>query len=298
MFDNPIDDLIHLYEDGALNRRELFERLTRHTGSLAAATAAVSAAGLLNAQTSACPADVRVPENAPDLFSEDLSIYSDAGPLLVYQVRPRDNFAMANPAVLVIHENQGLTPYIRDVTRRVGRAGYVGLAIDLLSRQGGTAKFPEPTQAAAAYNNTRPEERRADMINTLLFLRDQSYVRSDRLAAVGFCAGGGNCFDLALNFDRLAAAAVFYGVPLNAIDQIGQMNAALLGIFPQLDRGTVGRVPDLVNGLLANQKTFELHVYENTNHAFHNDTGPRYDAAAACDAWNKTIDFFRRHLPA
>src|SRR4029450_10436968 len=120
--------------------------------------------------------------------------------------------------------------HIRDVTRRVGRAGFVGLGIDLLSRQGGTSQFPDPAQAAAAYGRTVPEQRRADMISALLFLRDQPYVRGDRLGAVGFCAGGGNCFDVAVNFDGLSAAVVFYGAP-PPVDQISRLNAAWLGIF-------------------------------------------------------------------
>src|SRR5262245_25646884 len=161
MQDDPIASLLHLYEDGALNRRELLERLTRHTGSLAAATAAIASAGLLHAQAS-CPADVRVPADAPDLQCEDFSIYSESGPLLVYQVRPKGAaFNTPRPAVLVIHENRGLNEHIRDVTRRVGRAGFVALGIDLLSRQGGTSQFPDPVQAAAAYGRTVPEQRRA-----------------------------------------------------------------------------------------------------------------------------------------
>jgi carboxymethylenebutenolidase len=296
MRDDRIESLLHLYEDGALNRRELLERLTRHTGSLAAATAALSSAGLLHAQAP-CADDVRVREDAPDLLCENFSIYSESGPLLVYQVRPNEAAGAPRPAVLVIHENRGLNEHIKDVARRVGRSGFVGLGIDLLSRQGGTMHFPDPADAQAAYGRTVPEQRRADMISALLFLRDQPYVRPDRLGAVGFCAGGGNCFDIAVNFQGLAAAVVFYGPPPPA-DQLAGMNAALLGIFAQLDRGINSRLPEMLNAIVANQKTFGLHVYENTRHAFHNDTGPNYDRAAACDAWTKTIAFFQKHLLA
>ena len=297
MFENKIDDLIHLFEDGAFSRRELFDRLKRHTGSAAAATAAIAAAGLADAQTPAagCLAQVQVPENAPDIRAEDLSIYSDAGPLLIYQAQPRE-FAGPRPGVLVIHENRGLNEHIRDVTRRVARAGYIAVGLDLLSRQGGTRQFADPEAQGAAYNRTRPEERRADMINTLLFMREQTYIRGDRLGAIGFCAGGGNVFDLAVNTDTLAAAVTFYGTPVPPAADIARIGAPLLAIFAELDRGVTGRVPELVTALLGNSKSFALHVYQGANHAFNNDTGARYDPAAACDAWARTLDFFRRHL--
>ena len=297
MFENKIDDLIHLFEDGAFSRRELFDRLKRHTGSAAAATAAIAAAGLADAQTPSpgCLAQVQVPENAPDIRAEDLSIYSDAGPLLIYQAQPRQ-WTGPRPGVLVIHENRGLNEHIRDVTRRVARAGYVAVGLDLLSRQGGTRQFADPEAQGAAYNRTRPEERRADMINTLLFMRDQTYIRGDRLGAIGFCAGGGNVFDLAVNSDALAATVVFYPSPIPAAADIARINAPLLGIFAELDRGVTGRAPDVITALLNNRKSFALHVYQNANHAFNNDTGARYDPAAACDAWAKTLEFFQRHL--
>lgn len=296
--DNKIDSIIHLFEDGAFSRRELFDRLKRHTGSAAAATAAIAAAGLANAQQpTGCLAQVSVPDNAPDLLGEDLTLTSDGGPLLVYQVRQRDAVG-PRPAVLVIHENRGLVEHIRDVTRRVARAGFVGVGVDLLSRQGGTRQFPDADTQAAAYNRTRPEERRADMINALLFMRDQGYVRGDRLGVIGFCAGGSNVFDLAVNTDLLAAAVVFYGAAPTPIDQVARLRSPLLGIFAELDRGFTGRVPELVTALMANNKSFGLRVYQNANHAFHNDTGPRYDPTAACDAWANTLEFYNRYLNA
>jgi len=296
MNDDPVRELLHLYEDGAFSRREILRRLRRYTGSAAAATAALAGAGLLHAEPGGRHA-AQVPEDAPDLVSERFAIHGE-GPLYVYQVRPIAAAGAARPAVIVIHENAGLTPHIEDVARRVGRAGYVGLAVDLLSRQGGTSQFTDPQQAMQAYNRTQPEQRRADLLAALGFLRDQPYVRADRVGAVGFCAGGGNLYDMAVNTENLAAAVVFYGTPPNPIDQLARLRAPLLGIFASLDRGTTGRVPDTVTALLANNKTFGIHIYENTNHAFHNDTGTRYNEEAAGDAWGKTLAFFGRHLSA
>lgn len=295
MYNDPIKSLIHLYEDGALNRRDLISRLTRLTGSAAAALAAVESAGLAEAQTTGCPAGVQVAENDPAILSQLLTIHGEGGPLFVYQSLPRDYAVAPRPAVLVIHENRGLNEHIKDVTRRVAKAGFVAIGIDLLSRQGGTDRFPDPEQAGAAYNRTVPAERREDLMSALLTIRAQRYVRGDRLGVVGFCAGGANVFDLALNTDILSAAVVFYGTPPTA-EQVANLRPPLLGIFAELDRGLTGRVPAMLTAMNDQQKPYELHIYQGTNHAFHNDTGPRYDATAACDAWSKTLAFFNRQL--
>lgn len=292
---NPIESLIHLHEDGALNRREVIRRLTQLTGSLAATLAALESAGLAEAQQQSCLAGVRVSETDPAVLSQMLTIYGEGGPLFVYQSLPAGYAAARRPAVLVIHENQGVTDHIKDVTRRVAKAGYVAVAVDLLSRQGGTAQFPDPQAAASAYGRTKPEERRQDMLSALYTIRDQIYVRQDRLGAVGFCAGGGNVWDLALNTDQLSAAVSFYGPP-PPIDQLGSLSAPLLGLYAELDRGITGSMTAVAGALNTRGKTYELHIYEKANHAFHNDTGPRYDPAAACDGWSKTLAFFDRHL--
>ena len=208
-----VSSLIHLYEDGALNRRELMRRLTQHTGTAAAALAIFESSGLAQTTAPMCPAGVQVSENDPAVLSQTLTLYGEGGPLFAYQSLPRDYAAAPRPAVLVIHENRGLNDHIKDVTRRVAKAGYVAIAVDLLSRQGGTSQFTDPEAATAAYNRTTPEERRQDMLSTLLTIRDQIYVTGSKLGVVGFCAGGGNVWDLVTNTDQLSAAVVFYGPP-------------------------------------------------------------------------------------
>lgn len=295
MIKDPIKSLLHLYEDGAFNRRELVARLTRYTGSVAAAIAAIEGAGFANAQTAACPAGVQVAENDPAIFTQRITIHGEGSPLLVYQALPRDYLTSKKPGVLVIHENRGLVEHIADVTRRVAKAGFVAWGIDLLSRQGGTSQFTEPEQQTAAYGRTTVEDRRQDLLSAIWTMRDQSYLQGDRLGVVGFCAGGGNVFDLALNTDALSAAVVFYG-SAPAPEQFASLQAPLLCIFAELDRGFTGRIPGVITALNAAQKPYELHIYQGTRHAFHNDTSPNYDAAAACDAWAKTIGFFNRNL--
>ncbi|HET8548595.1 MAG TPA: dienelactone hydrolase family protein [Bryobacteraceae bacterium] len=296
--------LVHLYEDGAFSRRELMDRLARRLGSGAAAVAALEALGLAHltaetgaAQTAAgCPADVKVPENAPDVDARMIEFQGKAGTIFGHLARPKAQADAPRPAVLVLHENRGLTEHIRDVTRRVARAGYVGLGIDLVSRAGGSYKFTDPEEGAAAYRKTERGAMLEDMLSGLEYLKAQKFVRGDRLGAVGFCAGGGNCFNLAANSKDLTAAVVFYGAPPSPLSALDGMTAALLGIFAEEDARINAQVPALIAALLEKEKRFGIHIYPGTNHAFHNDTGPRYNRAAACDAWANTLEFFNAFL--
>jgi carboxymethylenebutenolidase len=292
---DPVNSLVHLYEDGAFSRRELITRLTKYTGSAAAAAAIVESAGLAEAQTASCPAGIQVSEQDPAVISQLLTIHGEGGPLFIYQSLPADYARAPRPAVLVVHENRGLTDHIRDVTRRVAKAGFVAVAVDLLSRQGGTQTITDPEAALQAYNRTQQQQRTEDMASALLTIRDQPYVVRDKLAAVGFCAGGGNVFDLAVNTNLLNTAVVFYG-PIPAQEALANLQAPLLGIFGQQDRFVNPRLPVLLTALTSGNKTYALHVYENAGHAFHNDTATSYNPAAACDAWAKTVAFLGRHL--
>jgi carboxymethylenebutenolidase len=298
--------LVHLYEDGAFSRRELVDRLTRRLGSGAAAVAALEALGLahLTAETAsaqggaACPADVKVPENAPDVEARMVDFEGKAGKLFAHLARPKSQGDRPLPAVIVLHENRGLTEHIRDVTRRVARAGYVALGIDLVSRHGGSYKITDPEEAAAAYRKTERGAMLEDMLSGIEYLKAQKFVRGDRLGSVGFCAGGANCFNLAANSRDLTAAVVFYGSPPNPLSALDNMTAALLGIFAENDARINAQVPALITTLMEKKKRFGIHIYPGTNHAFHNDTGPRYNRAAACNAWDNTLTFFNDFLRA
>lgn len=289
-----VDSLVHLYVDGALSRRDLVRRLAGYTGSLAAAATIAEGVGV--AQTTAgCPAGIKVPADAPDVESVDIQYPGPAGTMQALLAHPRP-LTTALPAVIVIHENRGLNEHIRDVTRRMARAGYVALGIDFLSRQGGSANFQDPALGLAAYNRTTVAERLEDMLATTAYLKTEGFVVGDRIGAVGFCAGGGNVFELAFNSPDLVAAVPFYGTPPNPLPSFDRLTAKLLAIFSETDRNQAARIPDLVAGLVGNRKTFGLHLYQGTGHGFHNDTGAAYNAAAACDAWAKTVAFFDTHL--
>src|SRR5262245_25854835 len=296
---SQIAELAHLYVDGAFDRRELLRRVAFVTGSIAAATIALESVGL-PAQVEdhacdPCPADVHVPEGAEDLdVLHQVQFPGDAGPLCAHQARPKD--AAPLPGLLVLHENRGLNDHIRDVTRRAARAGFVAVGLDLLSRFGGTPD--DPAEALRLYQQTTAEARLADMLSALDYLQTLDLVQGDNVGAVGFCAGGGNCWNLALTTAVLSAAVVFYGAPVPPVDGLDTLVTPVLAIYAELDLTLTRSVVPVVSRLEDLQKPFGFSIYEGTNHAFHNDTGANYQRRAACAAWGKTVAFFQKHLQA
>jgi carboxymethylenebutenolidase len=310
-----IEELTHLYVDGAFDRRELLMRVARVTGGIAAATVALESLGFAadrnDEEVSAGADDVRVPEDARDLEVMDVQFAGEAGTIFAHQARPRHARPRhargpavdANrrrprveplPGILVIHENRGLNEHIRDVTRRAARAGFVALGIDLLSRFGGTPADPE--EALRLYQQTTADGRLADLQSALVYLQALDTVQGDALGAVGFCAGGGNCWNLALNTGALAASVVYYGTPVPPVDALERLASPVLAIYAELDRNLTRSVLPAILRLEELQKPFGFHVYEGTRHAFHNDTGANYEPVAASDAWSETTSFFQKYL--
>ncbi len=293
-----VDDLIHLYVDGAFDRRELLKRVAVYTGSITAAMAAVGSE--IMAQTApptGTPANASVPEDAPDIQWFWVEYPGTTGTLRGYFTRPRFE-THSVPAVLVIHENRGLNDHIKDVTRRVARAGFVGVGVDLLSRVGGTESFPDPAAAMQALTRIAAADLLADLRSAFEFLTIANHVRNDRIGTVGFCFGGGQVFNLAFNVAELTAAVPYYGTPPNPLPAWDNMNAKLLMIFSETDYNQNSRIPEIVTGMVQRRKTMGLHLYQGTSHGFHNDTSPIYNPGAAADAWSKTIAFFHTHLNA
>lgn len=290
------ESLIHLYIDGGLKRRDLVSRLAKLLGGTAAAMTAIESAGLAQVQQFACPDGVKVAESDPAIQWENVTFPGDGFAMRGLLARPR-NQSEPQPAVIVIHENRGLVEHIRDVTRRVAKAGYVALGIDLLSRQGGTEQFTDDTARGAAYGRTLQPERYNDIFMAIEWLQKQQFVVWDRIGAVGFCAGGGNIFHGAFNNMPLQAAVPFYGTPPNPLPA-NTVTTPLLCIFSDNDRNQAARIPDLSAALVNSRVTFGIHLFKGTGHGFHNDTGAIYNPTAACEAWTKTLEFFQIHLRA
>jgi carboxymethylenebutenolidase len=291
-----IEDLIHLYIDGAFDRRELLTRVAVYTGSVAAAMAAVGPEIMAQAPTPPTPpANVSVPEWVAEVQWFWVDYAGETGTLRSYFARPRFETQRV-PAVIVIHENRGLNDHIKDVTRRLARAGFVALGVDLLSRVGGTESFATPQAATQALGRITAAEFLSDLRSAIEFLKIADYVRPDRIGAIGFCFGGGQVFNLAFNVPEILAAVPYYGTPPNPLPSLEGMNAKLLGIFSETDYNQNGRIPELLTGMVQRRKTLGLHIYQGTGHGFHNDTSPIYNANAASDAWAKTLVFLNTHL--
>ncbi len=295
--DDPVHQLVHLYVDGAFGRRELWKRVAKYTGSMAAATVALGGFEELKAQPSPCPAGIKVPVDAEDIVVQDVEfIASDGAKLMAHLAYPKD-MTEPQPGVIVIHENRGLVEHIRDVTRRTARAGFVAVGVDLLSRQGGVQAFPEPTQQTAAYGRTTVEQRRLDLIAALDYLKNSDRVVFDRIGVFGFCAGGGNTWDLIVNVPELKAAVPFYGAP-PTVEALATIQTPVLAIYAETDRALTLRMAPIITEMITRQKAFGINIYQGVGHAFHNDTGAAYNAESACDAWSRTVGFFNKHLRA
>jgi carboxymethylenebutenolidase len=197
------------------------------------------------------------------------------------------------PAVLVIHENRGLNPYIEDVARRLAVDGFLALAPDALSPLGG---YPGNDDEGRAMQRRRDrDEMTEDFIAAAKWLdgHDRS---TGKVGVVGFCFGGGMVNQLAVRIPKIIDAGVpFYGSQPDAED-VPRIDSPLLIHNAELDRRILAGAPAYEQALKENNKTFQSYVYPGVNHGFHNDTTPRYDEAAAKLAWQRTVEFFKKHL--
>ncbi len=196
--------------------------------------------------------------------------------------------------MLVIHENKGLNDWVRSVAGRLAGAGYSALAIDLLSEKGGTAAFRDPAEATAALSAIAPEQFTHYMNSGVAELKLRA--PGQKVGVVGFCFGGGLVWQL-LDSGALgvSAAVPFYG-PLPPNPNFAGSKAAVLGIYGALDTRVTGSQATAKAALDRTGLVNELVVEPNADHAFFNDTGPRYNAAASADAWRRLLDWFDRYL--
>lgn len=195
--------------------------------------------------------------------------------------------------MLVCHENAGLTPHIRDVTRRLAKENYVALAVDLLSREGGTDRV-ERDRVPGALTSGGTARHVADFQAAAAYLGTLPEADGARLGMVGFCFGGGITWEAATKLP-LKAAVPFYG-PAPDLAGVPAIKAAVLGVYAEQDTRITGGIEQLRPALTAAAITYELKVYPGVNHAFHNDTGARYVEAQVTQAWRDTLAWFARYL--
>lgn len=198
------------------------------------------------------------------------------------------------PAVLVVHENRGLNPYIEDVVRRAAKAGYLAFGPDGLTPLGG---YPGTDEEGREMQRSLDRAKlMEDFFAAFEFLRDHD-ATTGKVGAVGFCYGGGVCNALAVAYPELAASVPFYGRQ-PAAEDVPAIEAPLMIQYAGLDERINAGWDAYSDALKANQKEFSVHFYPDVNHGFHNDTTPRYDEEAASLAWTRTINFFDAHVRA
>ncbi len=287
------------HADGLIPRREALRRLSLLGLTLPAATAMLTAcgAGRESAATSATTTPPAQGSPASPAGPSPLATEEIAFPGPETGITLRGAWAAApdpKGAVLVIHENRGLTDHIRSVAGRLAAGGYAALAVDLLSREGGTASFRDPAQVMATLSGISPDRFAADMKAALDELERRA--PGEKLGAMGFCFGGGMVW-LLLSSDepRLKAAIPFYG-PLPENADFSGSTAAVLAIYAELDDRVNATRARAEASLKAAGLEYEIVTFPGVDHAFFNDTGPRYNAAAAAQAYQRALDWFGRYL--
>ncbi|MER8385165.1 dienelactone hydrolase family protein [Mesorhizobium sp. M0166] len=276
------DEYTHL----TLDRRRFMEQLTRLAGSGAAAAAIAPLLAANSAQAAI------VAEDDPRVKGEDISYPGSGGEMKGYLVKPAGQSGKLG-TVIVVHENRGLNPHIRDVARRVALEGFVALAPDFMTPLGGTPG--DENRARDLFSQLDPAQVAANAVATVAYLKGYKD-GNGKVGAVGFCWGGGTVNMLAVNAPDLAAAVAYYGMQPKAQD-VPKIKAALMLHYAGLDTRTNAGIDAFKKELDAAHVEYSVYVYEGANHAFNNDTSAaRYDKKAADLAWGRTIAFLKEKL--
>jgi carboxymethylenebutenolidase len=289
-FPREVLDLLDSYVHGAIGRREFIDAAKKFT------VAGVSGAALVELLRPNYALAITVPENDPAIHTETVTVPSPQGNghIDCYLVRPSGARGRL-PGILVVHENRGLNPYVKDVARRLAMAGYMALAPDGLTSVGGYGGDDE--KGAAQFMQVDQAKMREDFVAAAYWLKNRPDC-TGKIGAVGFCFGGGIVNQLAVRMGAdLAAGVPFYGAQPTAAD-VAKIKAPINAQYGGLDAGITGRWPAFDQALTAAGVVHEGHIYANANHGFHNDTTPRYDEAAAKEAWQHTLDWFNKYVKA
>jgi carboxymethylenebutenolidase len=281
-------DLFDRYVHGELDRRGFLDSAKKF------AVGGVTATALWESLRPNYAWAQQVPKDDPRIKTEYATVPSPQGngSIRGYLVLPA-HAAGKLPAVLVVHENRGLNPYIEDVARRLGTEGYIAFAPDGLTSVGGYPGNDE--QGAQLFQKVDKARMTADFVAAAYWLKARPD-STGKVGVVGFCFGGGIANTLAVRMGAdLAAAVAFYGAQPPA-DDVAKIKAPILAHYASLDTRITGGWPAYGAALKANHATYAGYVYEGANHGFHNDTTPRYDEAAAKLAWKRTLEFFDKYL--
>jgi carboxymethylenebutenolidase len=275
------DDYTHI----SLDRRKFMDNLAKLCGSVAAAT---TVAGLMASNAEAAGL---VPEDDPRLSIETVTYKGAKGDMTGYLAKPKQGGPF--PAVIVVHENRGLNPHIKDVTRRMALEGFLALGPDFLSGVGGTPANEQ--EARARFMQLDMTGVTADGVATINYL-ETAPGSTGKVGVVGFCWGGGVANSMAVESPDLKAAVAYYGGQPRAED-VPRIKASLMLHYAGLDQRVNAGIPAFEEALKKAGKDYKLFVYDGANHAFNNDTAAaRYDKAASDLAWSRTVEFLKGKL--
>jgi carboxymethylenebutenolidase len=303
-----VHEFVDDYVDGLMSRRDMMRRVLHIVGGVAATATILTQLGVKPASaqegtpapapTATGPRSTEsVPEDDPAITASDITFTGlDDAQITAYQAMPSSG-AGSFPVVLICHENRGLTDHIRDVTRRWAKQGYVAAAVDLLSREGGTANIADPAEIPALLSDDTKMQRHVDDFKAAAtHYGTQPFADVSRLGITGFCFGGGITWRAATQMPELDAAAPYYGPP-PPLEEVPNITAAVLGIYSDDpdDFANEGR-EELIAALEEAGVTFQINVYPDTQHAFHNDTGPRWNEEQALAAWHDTVAWFEQYV--
>jgi carboxymethylenebutenolidase len=286
-FDQKILELYDYYAHGKITKREFLKNIGKYTA------VGVTAMSVFDSLSPNYAFAEQVSFNDPEIKANNITYDSPNGNGKIegYYVKPA-NVTEKTAAVLVVHENRGLNPYIKDVARRVAKAGFIALAPDGLSSIGG---YPgNDADGKEMQGKIDREKLLNDFFNGFEFLYNHSET-TQKIGAVGFCYGGGVCNALAVAYPELSASVPFYGSQVNAED-VPRIKSPLLLHFAELDERINKGWTAYEEALKINKKDYTAHIYKDCNHGFHNDSTPRYDEKNANLAWSRTIDFFNKNL--
>jgi carboxymethylenebutenolidase len=288
-FPQELLNLFDGYVHGGVSRRQFLDRAQRF------AVGGVTAAALFQMLRPNYAWAIQVPPDDKRIKAETQTVSSPEGngSIKGYLARPANDAKL--PAVLVIHENRGLNPYIQDVARRLAVANFIAFAPDSLTSLGG---YPgDDEKGLALFGQLDRGKMTEDFVAAAKWLKARPDT-TGKLGAVGFCFGGGVVNQLAVKMGAdLAAGVPFYGAQPKPEDA-AKIKAPINAQYGELDERISGGWPAFDAALTEAKVAHEGHVYKGANHGFHNDTTPRYDEAAAKEAWQRTLDWFNKYLKA
>jgi carboxymethylenebutenolidase len=302
-----VHEFVEDYVDGIMSRRDMMRRVLHITGGVAATATVLTQLGVKPASAQEgtpvppSPTELRssvsVAEDDPRISASDISFPgADGAEIMAYQAMPSAGDGRF-PVVLICHANRGITPHFRDVARRWAVEGYLAATLDLVSREGGTAAIADPAEIPALLSDESKLQRHVDDFKAAAaYYSTQENVDAARLGMQGFCFGGGITWRAATQIPELKGAAPFYGPP-PPLEDVPKIRAAIFAVYSDDpdDFANEGREA-LIAALEEAGVTFEIEIYPDTQHAFHDDTSPRWNEEQALAAWNDTVAWFETYV--